>query len=978
VRSSRSDIRSRLALLIRLVFAVAVLGAPLAGAEEPEQLAQAGDPKPGAAEPDAAADPDAAAKPDLGAKPTLKGPPPSGIEEIIVQGAESESTGDFDDADSVTGFGSEDLAALGAQDIADLAAFTPNLEIVTAGATTPTFFIRGVGLNDFNSNSTGAVAIYQDDVPVNAPALQLSTLFDVEAVNVLRGPQGTGLARNASAGAIKIYSRKPTGVFGGFLRSELGNYDLRDFEGAVEAPIWGDTLAARLAFRFTERDGTMKNRCGNAPPMADRVQYPGLNPARDIGKSSTDAPWSICGEPVDASIPGDYQGIPGTIPSISRIPVDLPGWLNNVDNWAARGTLLFQPTLDMSWLINGHGSMRSEWSRVGQSIGTEGKTCANGDVANCNYAGFGGNDTTEIDGVLGGQQGLARPSYVTSEIRTRLIELAPCYAPISRQGSLPGLPGGNCEVGPTNARFVPGNLAISNAAKVTLGEELAKNLDSKPWEGDFNLCGTNKFNSGPRVGQFIDRDGTGTYCNKDKGKTTNNTYGGYLQGTVDLPFGLQLTSITGYDHYDRMIDIDLDFSPETLFQIRTDDDGWQVTQGVQLAGALGNEGAVRWDIGGWLLREQLNVVVTNDLGPLSGIGVGERDYVQDLWSSAGYASLAFDFWDDFTLDGGFRYNWEEKKLDYELASAGCSALPGGVCAEFLNDAWTAPTGTIRLTYRFREDTHAYWKYTRGWKPGTYNATSSPVTGVSTAEPETINAFETGMRGSWFEGRVGIDFSLFYYNYENYQIFTAQQFAGGQPEFVIINADAAEVYGAEVDAVARPWPGAFANVRFGWLETEFLDFTQIQQETIIQNGSQVTVNRELQNTGNSLLNSPEFKVSLTGEQTIPLGRWGSVTARYDGVWTDTTFYDATEGAGLPNNEDIQYLPKGTTAQGSYWLHNVRVGYRPPGGRIEIAGWVRNLTNQSYKTFAFDASTFNETSIYFVGDPRTFGGTLTVTF
>ena len=906
---------------------------------------------------------------------------PSGIEEIVVKGAESEAASDFETADSVTGFGAEDLAALGAQDIADLAAFTPNLEIVTAGATTPTFFIRGVGLNDFNSNSTGAVAIYQDDVPINAPALQLGTLFDVEAVNVLRGPQGTGLARNASAGAIKVYSKKPTGEFGGFLRSELGNYDLRDFEGAVEAPIYEDMLAARLAFRFTERGGTMENRCGNAPVPSERTAYPGLNPASIQGKQSTDAPWSICGEPVQPGVERDFLGVPGVIPSISRVPANLPSWLNDVNNWATRGTLLFQPTLDMSWLINAHGSMRDEWSRVGQSIGTDGKTCANGDVLNCNYQGFGGDDSTEVDGFLGGEQGVVRPSYVPPEIRRRRIELAPCNAPITgpRPGAPVGRPFGNCEVGPTNPLFQPGNLERDNWAKRVLGSELV-DLDSEPWAGDFNLCGTNLYPTDhpTKAGQFIDRDITGTFCNKDKGRTRNNTYGGYLHGTLELPWGMQLTTATGYDHYDRLIDIDLDFSPETLFQIRTDDSGWQGTTGLQLGGELGDEGSARWNIGGWLLREQLDVTVTNDLGAVSGLGVGEREYTQGLWSSAGFASLAFDFWDDFTLDGGVRYNWEQKKLDYSLSSAGCSALEGGLCVEDLDDTWAAPTGTVRLTYRFREDTHAFWKYTRGWKPGTYNATSSPVTGVSTAEPETIDAFETGVRGSWFDGRFGIDFSLFYYNYDNYQIFTAQQFAGGQPEFVIINAEAAEVYGAEVDAIARPWPGAFANVRFGWLQTEFLDFVQIQQESIVVRGEQVTVNRELQNTGNALLNSPQFKVSLTGEQTIPLGRWGSVTARYDGVWTDTTFYDATEGHGLPNNDDIQYLPEGTTAQKPYWLHNIRLAYRPPGGRIEIAGWVRNITNESYKNFAFDASTFNETSIYFVGDPRTFGGTLTVSF
>ena len=116
------------------------------------------------------------ADPAQPAEPTA--PPDSGIEEIVVLGAESEAVSDFEAADSVVGFGAEDLAALGAQDVADLAAFTPNLEIVTSGATTPTFFIRGVGLNDFNANSTGAVAIYQDDVAINAPALQLGTLFE--------------------------------------------------------------------------------------------------------------------------------------------------------------------------------------------------------------------------------------------------------------------------------------------------------------------------------------------------------------------------------------------------------------------------------------------------------------------------------------------------------------------------------------------------------------------------------------------------------------------------------------------------------------------------------------------------------------------------------------------------------------------------------------------------------------------------------
>ena len=63
---------------------------------------------------------------------------------------------------------------------------------------------------------------------------------------------------------------------------------------------------------------------------------------------------------------------------------------------------------------------------------------------------------------------------------------------------------------------------------------------------------------------------------------------------------------------------------------------------------------------------------------------------------------------------------------------------------------------------------------------------------------------------------------------------------------------------------------------------------------------------------------------------------------------------------------------------YWLHNARIGYRTPDGHFEMAFWVRNLLNTAYKTYAFDASTFQNTSIYFVGDPRTYGVTATWTF
>jgi iron complex outermembrane receptor protein len=889
-----------LAPIVTLI-AASLFGAPDLAAQEPGENAQAGalveETLPEGETPPAPADPNQAPAQQAPQPPApAKAPVRPGIEEIVIQAGESEAAADYQAADSVTAFDASDLEALGAQTIEDLASYTPNLEIVTAGATTPTFFIRGVGLNDFNANSSGAVALYQDDVPINAPALQLGTLFDMEAVNVLRGPQGTGLARNASAGAIKLYTRKPSGEYGSFLRSDFGNYGYMDFEGAVEAPVYEDLLSSRFAFRWTRRDGFGTNRCAGAVDDVAGTVTPQGNPD------------SYCGE-------NDHAA--------NIIPPGLAEEVNDLGNWAARGTLRFNPTLDMEWLLGAHGARRDEQSRLGQSIGTDSFTCA-GDVG-CSRL-----SPEAIEGSLGGQDG---GDYQPQEVRAaiRAIQL-PAEAACDAQFPRGSAARQDCKE------------AARSRARNEVASQLAETpLDDEPYAGDYDKVGP----------------------------TRNDTWGGYLRGELALPKGLSLTSVSGYDGYDRLIDIDLDFSPNKLFEIKTQDRGWQATQDLTLAGQL-SELPLRWELGGYYLMENLQVHIDNDFGAANFASVATRDYTQKLWSAAGYASLEWDFWENFTLDGGFRYNWERKTIDYALerGEEGTGAL-----TDFQEATWQAPTGTVRLTYRFREDTHAYWKYTRGWKGGHYNATSSLIEGVTSAEPETIDAFETGLRGGWFEGRLGLDLSIFYYSYQNYQLFTIKNDFGALPEFVVINANDAEVYGSEIDLVARPLPGTFLNARFGWIESRFLDFVQ---EQIVQESNNVIFRKELNHTGNRLLNSPRFKLSVTAEQTVPLGRFGSLTARYDGAWTADNYFDPTEGLGIPNRQGILFLPENTIGQPSYWLHNLWLGYRPPQGNVVIAGWVRNLTDEVYKTFAFDASTFNETTIHFTGVPRTYGMSFVVNF
>jgi iron complex outermembrane receptor protein len=434
---------------------------------------------------------------------------------------------------------------------------------------------------------------------------------------------------------------------------------------------------------------------------------------------------------------------------------------------------------------------------------------------------------------------------------------------------------------------------------------------------------------------------------------------------------MRLNTSLGYDGYDRFTDIDLDFSPNELFEATTDDDGWQVALGVQLTGDIYDVAPIRWDIGGFYLYEELNVQIENHLGFID-LGVAERVYTQTLSSYGIYAQIAWDFWENFTLEGGARYNNDQKTIDYFLDRK------FNAVTDFQEREWDAPTGFVRLMWRFRENTYAYWKYTRGYKGGHFNATSSLIRGVTDAEPESNDAFEVGLEGAWFDGKLFGSANFFYYNYDNYQLFLIQNDFGAQPEFVVLNASDVEVYGAEADVTYRPWIGSFLKLRFGWLESQFLDFVLDQIITRTIGTDQVVLNRKLNYTGNTLLNSPPFTVTLTAEQTIQLGRYGSLTGRYDTNWTDDVFFDQTEGQGDPNRDNIIFLPESTIGQQSYWLHNLTVIYRPPGLNIEIVGWVRNLSDEVYRNFSFNASEFQGTTIHFVGDPRTAGVTIDLSF
>jgi iron complex outermembrane receptor protein len=128
---------------------------------------------------------------------------------------------------------------------------------VRLGSAVPT--IRGVGFSILNNGTTANVAMHANGVYIGRPMAVASSFFDVERLEVVRGPQGTLYGRNATGGAVNIITKKPTEEVAGYLNLTVGNYDRMAVEGALSGALVEDRVLGRLAIRTDRHDGWGKN-----------------------------------------------------------------------------------------------------------------------------------------------------------------------------------------------------------------------------------------------------------------------------------------------------------------------------------------------------------------------------------------------------------------------------------------------------------------------------------------------------------------------------------------------------------------------------------------------------------------------------------------------------------------------------------------------------------------------------------------------
>jgi iron complex outermembrane receptor protein len=896
------------------------------------------------------------------------------IEKILITG-EKQNTLQGTPTSS-TSFSAGDLQALRIQNISDLADFTPNLEINTVfAASNPTIFIRGIGLKDYNAIAAGAVAIYQDGVNINSPAIQLGQLFDVEGIDVLRGPQGSVNGRNATAGAIMIRSAMPDGEFGVSTSLTYGNYDDKEVEAAINIPLIKDILSMRVSGTAHWRDGYTKNQCAGWDPTvfgkpridekSTRVLYESLQPAGqwengeiravdlerlDIrnGNTSPESPGFVFLNFDEAETAKDFAagiftgsrnkkhilaedlydsdgalvaptgtvvavmgpwltltGIdeicivepPGrlfTLEAEARKPerkaglwgasrvqpgledfAGLKRWTNNIDNWAARMVLLFEPLDNMEWMVNVHGTQNR------------------GDSAHLQMLG-------------------ATSSFRTSGFTERL-----------------------------QSGFSEDNAARNSGWR--LGE------GSRNVPGVINAHNPGQGGGNPHSG-FYSSDGTEFI----------DAWGVNGKGFLDLGFAI-VTLLYDYEWYDRVVEEEGDANPLIIFPRIWSDSAWQTTEELRIEG----EGErYKWAGGFFFLHEDLDA---SNLFPAIRQYRIEQKFEQTLTSWAPYLSGEVDLVEEgvvpgifgLTLGAGVRYNQEKKEFSLVSSVVGTTSNVEVVVLpkDTVEETWKEWTGDVQLSYTpFANEygsLRSYLKYGHGFKGGHFNGSlkrpSDPVQDIEPAEPEFIDAVEFGIQSRWFDDRVSLNAAVFRYWYQDLQVLDVTNDYARLPTEKVLNGDA-DVRGAEAELHAKPVPGLLISANMGWLDSEFNDFVVPKYPNSVNYA------------GNRLVAAPKWNFGVIIKYEVPLFGWGSLTPQWNFNWRSKVYFD-------PQMLD-------PISQDAYGLHNARLAYRTPGDRIELAFWISNIFDEEYKIDAFDLTREFNTIREVWGEPRTYGVTLSL--
>lgn len=397
-----------------------------------------------------------------------------------------------------------------------------------------------------------------------------------------------------------------------------------------------------------------------------------------------------------------------------------------------------------------------------------------------------------------------------------------------------------------------------------------------------------------------------------------------------------VTSISGRRQWDQENATDSDFSAFDAAVGEADLATEQYTQELRLQSSPDN-GRWRWLVGGFFEHEDSELsggVKFGAAGANPGFGLFEDSVLSNFGefedtTYAAFAQSSYDLTDKLAVTAGLRFEHRDFSMDRRSTLTFNDVVTPLVPDYSVDASESIWLPKAALEYRFQPNVLAYASVSRGYKPGGFNIISD-LPEAAEFDSETSLAYEVGVKTSWLDQRLLANLSFFKTDLEDYQIVGFDL-----PNLVttVLNATSADIWGIELDLRAKPTERIDLIASFGYLNTEFQEFTD------------AITGRDL--SGNQLPNSPEYTYALAAQYRDPGGFFG----RFELSGFGTYFFDQTNDA----------------KQNPFALVNVRLGYEFDDFGVYL--YANNLFDQDYFTTALNTGTGQFAG--YPGDGQVFG-------
>ncbi len=673
---------------------------------------------------------------------------------------------------SITALSQEQLTATQTAGGPDLIKQVPNMTFTKTNFSGYSIQIRGIGTQAISVTTDPAVAVSFNDIPFIRNHFFEQEFYDVDQVEVLRGPQGTLYGRNATAGVVNLESAKPTDQFEAMGSVDIGNYQNRRLEGMVNLPVADDRLDIRVAGEWTKRQGYSVNSFDD-----DRID------GRDL--------------------------------------------------WSGRVTIGLKPTENLqTYLVWEHFSEDDDRLRSAKQLcktdygpggtPTNGTVNIDGTVMTIG-PGFGLTDTNNGNFFL---QGCVPSSLYSPEAFGAPLGYAlPYVLAVSPINPYPS------ETQSSNLRVIDSSLNPAYRAKndtvefnadynvtpaLTFTSQTGYNHDSLWSTEDYNRFGAAEgfFGTNPD-------DSNTVFCDPQLGcsdrlivEDLSDEHAWQLNQEFRLtsnfsgPFNF--SGGGNYLHYETLEDYYVFINAISSF----------VSGGKSPYGYL----YLNPNFAGISYQN-----VYTDPTPLTDLAGDGHNYYRNenpyvLNSYAAFGEANYNLFNDLKLTAGVR--WTEDRKHFSLVPSWLADTGYGYpITGVVNQQWDELTGRTVANWTpkldFTDQTLIYGSYAHGYKagganpPGAIFDNQGPLnpTHPLTFKPEFIDAFELGTKNTLLDGALTLNGDLFYYNYENYQISEIVDRTA-----INLNFDA-HAKGAELEATWEPLPGLKFNFAGGWEDTE---------------------------------------------------------------------------------------------------------------------------------------------------------------